>query len=338
MFGWRWAMRSIGGLAPARSDSRDPEAGSQPASDMGLLPGRRRLRSLRDSASHLEHSKASLSLKDVLQHACLLADRARQPHEHRRDRRRDPAPGPLPAGQRVRIGRCGPRVLSVLLVSSLAGRIVMGWLADRFPKKYVMLAACLCVACAVPLLYAPNLGTIAYIFAAIFGFGMGADYMMIPLITAECFGLRSLGRIMGIIITTDSVGQAFAPVIVGRIFDSTKSYSMGFRPADNDGQLSAHCRSPSSVAQECPLRPTNNEISRCRARTRKQRQDPGDDWGPAGARRGAQAGAGRGRTPGFGRVGCSIPGCPGSRVPGCWPPGGRAQFPGWLNCRPFIRF
>ncbi len=120
------------------------------------------------------------------------------------------------------------RVPIVLLMSSLAGRIIMGWLADRFPKKYVMLAACLCVAGAVPLLYSPNLGTMAYVFAAIFGFGMGADYMLIPLITADCFGVRSLGRIMGVIITTDSFGQAFAPVAVGHIFDVTKSYNWAF--------------------------------------------------------------------------------------------------------------
>ncbi|RPI26788.1 MAG: MFS transporter [Acidobacteria bacterium] len=119
-------------------------------------------------------------------------------------------------------------VASVLLVSSIVGRVIMGWAADRFPKKYVMIAACLFVACAVPILYSSNLGSMAYVFAAIFGFGMGADYMLIPLITAQCFGLRSLGRIMGVIITTDSMGQAFAPVVVGHIFDVTKSYDWAF--------------------------------------------------------------------------------------------------------------
>lgn len=120
------------------------------------------------------------------------------------------------------------RVPVLVGLASIAGRIVMGWLADKFPKKYVMLAACLFVGGAVPLLYSPNLGTTAYVFAVIFGFGMGADYMLIPLLTADCFGLRSLGRIMGVIITTDSVGQAFAPVVVGHIFDVTKSYDWAF--------------------------------------------------------------------------------------------------------------
>jgi hypothetical protein len=119
-------------------------------------------------------------------------------------------------------------VASFLLVASILGRIVMGWLADRIPKKYVMLIAFSAVAGAVPLLYAGDVGRLAYVFAFVFGFGMGADYMMIPLMTAECFGVRSLGKLMGIIITTDSLGQAFTPVIVGRLFDIHRNYNLGF--------------------------------------------------------------------------------------------------------------
>lgn len=119
-------------------------------------------------------------------------------------------------------------VASFLLVASILGRIVMGWLADRIPKRYVMFIAFAAVAGAVPLLYAGDVSRIAYLFAFVFGFGMGADYMMIPLMTAECFGVRSLGKLMGIIITTDSLGQAFTPVIVGRLFDIHGNYNLGF--------------------------------------------------------------------------------------------------------------
>lgn len=33
------------------------------------------------------------------------------------------------------------RILSLVLASSMAGRLLMVWLADRFPKKYVMLSS-----------------------------------------------------------------------------------------------------------------------------------------------------------------------------------------------------
>ncbi len=119
-------------------------------------------------------------------------------------------------------------VMSFLLVSSILGRLVMGWLADRIPKKYVMLTAFSAVAAAIPILYAPGLDKLVYVFAFVFGFGMGADYMLIPLVTAECFGVRSLGKIMGIIITTDSLGQALAPVLVGRLYDLNRNYNLAF--------------------------------------------------------------------------------------------------------------
>jgi hypothetical protein len=34
----------------------------------------------------------------------------------------------------------------------------------------------------------------------IFGFSMGADYMLIPLVVAECFGTASLGKLLALII------------------------------------------------------------------------------------------------------------------------------------------
>ncbi len=120
------------------------------------------------------------------------------------------------------------QVASFLLVASILGRITMGYLADRFPRKYVMLAACLMVAAGIPFLYFPTVPGTVYIFAFIFGFGMGADYMLIPLMTAECFGLASLGRLMGVILTTDAISQALAPVVVGRIYDLNRSYDSGF--------------------------------------------------------------------------------------------------------------
>ena len=119
-------------------------------------------------------------------------------------------------------------VMSFLLISSILGRLVMGWLADRIPKKYVMLIAFAAVAAAIPILYAPGLTRLVYVFALVFGFGMGADYMLIPLVTADCFGVRSLGKIMGIVITTDSLGQALAPVLVGRLYDVQGNYNLAF--------------------------------------------------------------------------------------------------------------
>ena len=119
-------------------------------------------------------------------------------------------------------------VLSLILISSLVGRLLMGWLADRFPKKYVMLLIYLIVTCAIPLLFLASSQPFLYLFAVLFGIGLGGDYMIIPLMAAELFGVKVLGRLMGVVLTADGVAEALAPVIVAKTRDNTGSYAVGF--------------------------------------------------------------------------------------------------------------
>jgi len=120
------------------------------------------------------------------------------------------------------------RVASLVLAFSLAGRLLMGWLADRYTKKYVMLVIYLLIALAIPLLFFAAAPGLIYVFAIIFGIGLGGDYMIIPLMAAELFGVKVMGRLMGVVLTADGVAEALAPMLVGRLRDSNTSYAMGF--------------------------------------------------------------------------------------------------------------
>jgi sugar phosphate permease len=120
------------------------------------------------------------------------------------------------------------RILSLVLGFSIVGRLLMGWLADRFFKKYVMLLIYLLVAAAIPLLFAGRSESAMYAFAAVFGIGLGGDYMIVPLMTAEIFGVQLLGRLLGVILTAGSVAEALSPWLVGRLRDASGSYRAGF--------------------------------------------------------------------------------------------------------------
>ena len=102
------------------------------------------------------------------------------------------------------------------LMSSIMGRLMAGWLADRFPRKYVMLATYAIVALAIPLLFTvtPDQPNMVYLFAVVFGFAMGADYMLIPLMAADQFGLRSLGKAMSAILPSDTILQFWTPRLI----------------------------------------------------------------------------------------------------------------------------
>jgi MFS family permease len=105
------------------------------------------------------------------------------------------------------------------LIAAIGGRIVVGWLADRMSRKVVMVVTYSQVAIAIPLLFlvTPETPQFAYLFGAVFGFAMGADYMLIPLMAADAFGLRSLGRAMSAIVPGDTITQYWSPNMIARL-------------------------------------------------------------------------------------------------------------------------
>ncbi|MFN8240994.1 MAG: MFS transporter [Bacteroidales bacterium] len=120
-------------------------------------------------------------------------------------------------------------IMSLVLLSSLVGRVLMGWLADMFPRKYVMILIYLIVASAIPLLLVPDFPGRLYIFAVVFGIGLGGDYMIIPLMAGDLFGVRALGRVMGIVLVADGMAEASSPMLVGHLYKlAGNSYLNGF--------------------------------------------------------------------------------------------------------------
>jgi MFS family permease len=115
-------------------------------------------------------------------------------------------------------------VLSMVLACSIVGRLLMGWLADRVSKKYVMLLTYLLVAAGIPLMFLGTTRPVLYASAAIFGIGLGGDYMIVPLMTAEIFGIEILGRLMGVILTAGGIAEAAAPWVIGHLRDATGNY------------------------------------------------------------------------------------------------------------------
>jgi MFS family permease len=121
------------------------------------------------------------------------------------------------------------RFLSILLACSLCGRVVVGYLVDKFSKKNTMAFFYLLIGLLTLLLGVSHQAVAIWTFAIIFGFSMGADYMLIPLVTAECFGTEALGKVLALIIMGYSLGQWGAPWVIGKLFDAQHSYALGWK-------------------------------------------------------------------------------------------------------------
>jgi MFS family permease len=115
-------------------------------------------------------------------------------------------------------------VVSTMGGAILAGRLVTGWLLDRFFAPRV--AACLFALSAFGtfLLASANSLPAAAGAATLIGFGMGGEGDVTPYLLSRYFGLRSFSTLYGFTWTGYAIAGAVGPVIMGRAFDATGSY------------------------------------------------------------------------------------------------------------------
>jgi nitrate/nitrite transporter NarK len=119
-------------------------------------------------------------------------------------------------------------IMSLILATSLVGRVVAGELADRLGSKRVMLIVYTLVTAALLILAFGSSGAGIYAFVLVFGLGLGGEYLIIPLVAAQLFGAAVLGRVLGIILTADGVAEGVVPMAVASVRDATGSYATSF--------------------------------------------------------------------------------------------------------------
>jgi MFS family permease len=103
---------------------------------------------------------------------------------------------------------------------------VVGYVADRCTKKNITALFYAVFSASLLLLGIAREPAIVWVFGAVFGFPMGADYVLTPLVTAECFGTSSLGKLLALIFMGYSLGQWGGPWIAGSIFDARHTYDV----------------------------------------------------------------------------------------------------------------
>src|SRR5271169_3766551 len=114
---------------------------------------------------------------------------------------------------------------SILGGSSLVGRIGVGWLLDRFFGARVALLVNLSTAAGVFLLARAAGFPAGCVAAALIGIGAGGEAAITPYLLTRYFGLRSFSTLYGLTWTFYAAAGAIGPVILGRAFDLTGSYT-----------------------------------------------------------------------------------------------------------------
>jgi MFS family permease len=114
---------------------------------------------------------------------------------------------------------------SILGGSSVLGRILTGWLLDRFFGGRVAFVLSLITAAGIFLLARADSFAAGSLATALIGIGAGGEAAITPYLLTRYFGLRAFSTLYGLTWTFYAAAGATGPVILGRAFDSTGSYA-----------------------------------------------------------------------------------------------------------------
>lgn len=122
----------------------------------------------------------------------------------------------------------GANLLAVISLASIFGRIGMGRLSDIIGTRRTLIAGFALTSLIILWLIVSNRLWQLYVFGMIYGFGWGALAVLRFAITAETFGLASVGFIMGILGFSESLAATFSSYFGGYLFDQSGSYDAAF--------------------------------------------------------------------------------------------------------------
>jgi MFS family permease len=115
--------------------------------------------------------------------------------------------------------------LSLVLVCASMGKLVMGTIADQVSGRLAVTLNFAITAAGFAMFLGARSPAFLVASIPILGAVIGAPIALVPFLTAECFGLRRFGSIVGLTNLAYTLGAATGPVLSGRIYDLTHSYA-----------------------------------------------------------------------------------------------------------------
>lgn len=108
--------------------------------------------------------------------------------------------------------------------ASVAGRLGLGALADRFGVIFLLKCCYLVLSLSFGIWLLGTSYTALVVFALVLGAGYGGFVALSPAVLAELFGVRRLGTVMGLLYTSGGVGALLGPPLAGIIIDWSGGY------------------------------------------------------------------------------------------------------------------
>jgi len=115
-------------------------------------------------------------------------------------------------------------ILPIMAFSSFGFQMVGGFVGDRVNKRTILPILILLQGTALVVLAHAGDYTTAVLFALLWGIGFGARTPILHAMRGDYFGRKHFGVILGMSAFPMGLGMMAAPVIVGRVYDTTGTY------------------------------------------------------------------------------------------------------------------
>jgi MFS family permease len=117
-------------------------------------------------------------------------------------------------------------ITGLIGVSSLAGQLLTGWLADRMRGSLLPVSSFLLPGIGYLLiLQGRNAESLMALGAVVAGYGSGAAINITTYLTTRYGGVQHFGKIFGLISSCMGLGSGLGPVIAGRVYDFSGAYT-----------------------------------------------------------------------------------------------------------------
>ncbi|MEE9517479.1 MAG: MFS transporter [Candidatus Adiutricales bacterium] len=120
------------------------------------------------------------------------------------------------------------RVLGLMVLFSVPGRFVFGWLGDRFDKRILLFLLCLQQGLGLFIFVNARTIELLYLFVLVYGLSYGGVIPLTIALRADLFGRRNYATIAGVSQFFSMFGTVVAPVLAGLLYDKTQSYAIAF--------------------------------------------------------------------------------------------------------------
>ena len=119
-------------------------------------------------------------------------------------------------------------VLGVTLGIGAISSLASGWLADKLMSRYVAILFFLLATAGMLIVIQADTMSKIWLFAVMFGLGIGALGTLLPIVTRDIFGAANFSVFFGFTAISFAVGNAVGAPLAGFMFDATGSYHSVF--------------------------------------------------------------------------------------------------------------